>query len=357
MSFYKNIYARSGLGVPGSSMQSSFGGIDYRNKGLPISANTDSMGLVFFTRPRLDLSYHNLTAFPDFKSWLDENPNSMTRAVRCLLDPISNNDSFRKSFLSRFNLDDNKEHPLIESELVDPLNPFIPLLSSNILNLSGWPDRQLTPRVTEEGMRKESMSIPDGVYEINNVFDLNANFRSLSGDPITSLFNLWCGSISMMRLGSVNANFARYLDDVINKEQSYTTRIYRLVLDSTKKYVRKMAITGSAWPVAINEGSPFDYNRAANQAEDEVKTVQFSCTVARYNHPSIPKDFNRLVAMYNPAMRPADPKFEEGPIMGELYGTYKKLVTDQDIALNNTRAYPRILMSTMELELYAPIEK
>lgn len=364
MSYYNEIYRRAGLGKPGSSMQTSFGGIDYRNKGLPISTNTDTMGLVFFTRPRLNLSYHNLTAFPELKSWLDDDPNSMTRAIRCLLDPVGNNESFRKAYMSKFNMLDvdpadkrglPSTLPLLESNLVDPLNPFIPLLSSNLMNMSGWPDRQLVARTTEEGMRKESMSIPDGVYEVNGVYDFNASFRSLAGDPITSLFNLWCSSISLMRVGTVNAKFHRYLDDVLTKEMPYTTRAYRLVLDSTRRYVRKMAITGSMWPVAINEGGPFDYDRTKNQAEDEVKSVQFSATVARYNEPSIALDFNRLVAMYNPAMRAKDTRFEEGPIMGEAHG-YKKLITDADVANYGSKAYPRIKLSTMELELYAPIE-
>lgn len=359
MDTYSSIYSKAGLGNPSTLIQSSFGGMDYRSRGLPIAANTDSSGLVFITRPRLNLSYHNLVVFPEFKSYLDEDVNSLKRAVRCLLDPVANNDSFRRAFNARFGLGKEKgkpEVPLLESNLVDPLNPFIPFLSTNLLSMSGWPDRALTVKTTDEGMRRESMSFPDGVYEINNVFDCTHTFRSLAGDPITLLFNLWCSWTSMIRTGSNNANLLRYLDDILRKEQSFTTREYRLVLDSSKRYVRKMAMTGWGFPVGINEAGSFDYEHGSTMPEGEVRTVQFSNTVARYNHPSIAMCFNRINAMYNPALIPSEKNNPDSPIIGVANGTYKKLITDEDIAVNNRNIYPRIKLSDMELELYAPIK-
>lgn len=356
MDFYNNIFTKSGMGTAGTPLQSSFAGIDYRSKGLPVPANTDTIGLVFFTRPRLNLSYHNLTVFPEFKPYLDEDPNSLKGALRCLLDPVGHHPLFRKAMLSKLRLREDSSLPQLHSNLVDPYNPFIPFLSSNILSLSGWPDRSITPRVSDEGKRKESIVIPDGVYEINNVFESTATFRSIAGDPVTQLFNLWGSATSMMRVGSRDADFARYLDEVLNKEMPYTTRIYRLVLDSTKRYVRKMAMTGYSVPLAVNEGGAFDYIKESNQVENEVKTVQFSSSVARYNSPYIPIEFNRLVGMYNASMRPSDRRDPDSLPIGVVNGHYKKLVSDEDVAVYNTTAYPRIKLSTMELELFAPIK-
>lgn len=58
----RKIHREIGKGDPYAAMQNLFYGINQRATGTSIAGNSDHYGLTFFTRPRLNLSYHNVLA-------------------------------------------------------------------------------------------------------------------------------------------------------------------------------------------------------------------------------------------------------------------------------------------------------
>ena len=101
----------------------AFYGFNHRNIGVQVKPNSDSHGLTFFTRPRLNLSYDNIAGVRNFAPLLTGDPLTLPRAIRCILDPVSHK-GVEKSHIRP-----------IQCPMVDPQNPFIPLLSNLLISM------------------------------------------------------------------------------------------------------------------------------------------------------------------------------------------------------------------------------
>lgn len=278
----------SGLGSLSESMVNTLAGINHRGVGNPVPYNQDNQGLTFFTRPRLNLSYNNLSA--DRRLSTLGAGNGVARghypgAIRQWLDP-----EVAMTLYAGGN----------RTDLVDPKLAFIPMLTNNLISLSGWPDPIAEYYNSDEGLAKETWGMVDGVDTIYSAYDLNATFRNIAGDPISLLFQVWLIYMSLVYQGRM----LPYPDSEMLREIDYQTRIYRLILDPTRTYVQKIAACGAAFPTSSALGQAFDFSADSpfEQSRASQISVPFRCFGAMYQDPILIREFNDVVEIFNPDM-------------------------------------------------------
>lgn len=298
-------------------------GINHRQTPGMVPINKDSYGLTFFVRPQLNLQSDNVRNFRLFYSLLTSNDRSVQRFVRCVLDP-------------RLSMDGNQT---IESPFVDNYNPFISVLSNNLNSISGWPDIVVNSFTSKSGIYREEFSMVDDTVKNFSAFDISATFRNTKGDPIIYLFYIWVWYQSLVFEGTL----VPYPDFIVENEIDYNTRIYRLVLDPEKRYVKKIAACGAAFPISIPMGEFFDYS-SEKPFNDQTKdfTVRFRCMGAIYQDDILIKEFNDTVSIFNPYMR------------DQARELYLVKVHPSLLSYFNNRGYPRINPSNYELEWWVP---
>lgn len=309
-------------------------GFDRKDNDLTVQAKNDNQGYVFMTKPLCNLSVDNLQLNRRLV-WLgDPNEYSIASAVRCSLMA----DPSKHKVISADTDYDFKEP---RSALVDDFNPFIPMITTSIKSLTGWPDRVTEYFQSDEGIAKEVHAYVDNRPDLFSTFDLTATFDSRDGDFINGfLQSLWEYQSSVAA-----GPMVPFPSMITERELDYNVRFYRVVLDSSKKYVRKIACCGAAILGADTSGSDFNYTSESQVTEDNNEiSVPFKCLGAWYNDPLAIKSFNDAVYVYNPGMSDD----------GTREANFKKLSEAEKLAYNI--GYPRINPGTYELEWWAPIE-
>lgn len=322
-----NVWSNTGFGSLQASMTKNLYGINHRQTPGMLPMNRDYYGLTFFTRPRLNLSTDNLRPIRDFGPLLTKTLNSYPRMIRCLLDPTLVEQG-------------------VTTPLVDPQQAFIPLLTNASINSTGWPDIEALTHTTREGVYKEAMAYVDSSVRLYGTYDITANFRNLQGDPINLMFLVWVLYSSLVYLGEM----IPYPDALINNEIDYNTRIYRLVLDSTRRYVTFIAATGASFPVNVPLGAKtnHDADHPINQNLSQI-SIQFRSNGVMYNDPILYDEFNRTVALFHDGMNPKNftPAKDNS---GNSTNPYMQKIPQDGLAYFNNLGYPRINQMTLELE-------
>lgn len=350
-------------------------GINHRNLKGVIPENRDSQGLVFFTRPLLNLSSGNIARNRKLQDLLTTNQNSMHRFVRCTLDPRTRLSKVERAAMFGFNPDGElsewknfKQTPIkvdtssiikaveevaakfpkvvyegLTSPLVDENNVFIPVLTNLLKSMSGWPDSTMATFTSKEGLKREQWAIADGALDIFDSFDLDCNFRNIKDEPLILLFETWLRYME----GVFEGMMEPYPDVVIENEIDYTTRIYRLVLDESFNFVKKIAATGASFPLNVPNGKFFDYDDSSkyNTSTREIN-IRFKCVGAMYNDPILIHEFNQHVAMFNPRMK---------KLVNEGYNPNNSPVAEipwQLLDRFNNRGYPLIDKETLQLKWF-----
>ena len=299
-------------------------GLNHRGVGNQLNTNRDNVGMVFFTRPNLNLSYDNLAAHRMLMPFATQTGDmTLQRYVRTLLDP--------KGALFRD----------VTSPLVDHTSPFIPLLTNTLMSSSGWPDIAVDTYDSKEGIRKEQWSIVDGVYKVNNTFSLSVNFANVLGDPVSALFQVWLMYAVSVRLGEM----LPYPESIVEREIDYQTGIYHLILDPSRRYIQKIART-IAYPTAIPMGNNFNFTGDQPFVNDNATiSTQFKCIGADYNDPILFEEFNDLAAIYNPGLTITSIG-ADGTL--SITGNYIQL-SSSEVKKYNNHGYPLIHPITHEL--------
>lgn len=352
------ISRQSGMGDIYSAMQNMCYGINHRGTGNPVPNNLEHYGLTFFTRPLMNLTYHNLLSERRLQPYLTDDRYSLNRMIRAYLDPWSN--------MGRYmdvgkNLPQEREE-VIDSPLVDPNSPFINLLTNSLISLNGWPDDTMDTYTSTEGLMKEAFSIPDAPEKLMGVYDLTANFRNMAGDPITLLFHLWITYTKLVRLGKLQP----YPEMLVRQEKDWETRIFRLTLDPTRTYVQKISSAVAGFPTANPWGASANFNSDKPVSEENSQiSIPFRMHGIEYGDPVLIYEFNKIVSIFDPYMRTEADNLhslrtnldaDDTIIEGVKQGVYAKIDTTQ---LNpmNFRGRPRINPLTMELEWYARVDE
>lgn len=295
-------------------------GINHENLSAPIPENRDSYGYVFFTRPQLNLTGTNLRNVRRLYDYLTTNELSVQRYVRCMLDP-------------------RLHYANISTPLVDANLAFIPVLTNTIKTMSGWPDIVLPTFTSKEGARREQLSMGDGSIDIYDKFTIDCTFRNFKDEPISMMIMLWLTYIANVFEGMMSP----YTTMIVENEIDYNTRIYRLVMDESKRFVKKIAATGASFPINDPTGRMFDFNSGVkyNDQNRDIN-IRFECNGAMYNDPILVMEFNKTVGIFNPKVL---------ELSGGGGGSLEKIPEELKLAFNN-RGYPYINPKTLELEWY-----
>lgn len=324
-----DLFRGTAVGSIATAYQNNIYGINHRQTPLAVPMNRDNYGYTFFTRPQLNFSTPNLRIIRQMIPLLTTRETSALRAIRCLLDPR----------LGR--ADVNTGQGIVTCPAVDNLNPFIPILSNHLISLNGWPDQKLDTWTSKEGVYRDSYSMVDGAIEDYSTYDIQGSWRNSQGDIITALFRYWEYYMSKVFEGVM----VPYGDYVISNVLDYNTRIYRLVMDPTKRIVQKISACGAAFPTSAPIGAPSD---AANDKpyndSNETISVQFRATGYIWNDPYLIHAFNRTVSIFNPAMFADEEKRSR---------TMVKIPVEY-LEIFNNRGIPYIDVATNELQWWLP---
>jgi hypothetical protein len=318
----------NGVGSLTSAQTHNLRGINNNLNGTMAPTNKDRYGVTFFTRPDLNMSYDNLSMDRMLSVLLSKDTKSMSRALRCMLSP-------------------RLEDEGVLSDIADPEQAFIPILTNNLLSMSGWPDFTVDTYSSKGGAYREAYSMVDGTSHLYEPFDVTANFKNIQGDPITLMFAIWVRYESLVYDGTI----VPYFDNILQNTIDYQTRIYRLVLNESFTYVQKIAATGAAFPVASPLGNMFNYafEEDFNLENDQI-SIPFRCIGANYLDPILVTEFNKTVEWRCGGMRDKNRlssmikigAYEDYPPYGAIGGTLLNLFMHQ--------LYPRIEPLNYELE-------
>lgn len=305
-----------------STISNTFYGLNVTGRNAAIPVNTENHGYTFFTRPLMNMSYNNLAIDRVLSNLLTEEPQSIQRMVRAYLDP-------RHIKLDRGNFD---------APGIDPKNPFIPLLSNNLISMSGWPDFTINTHTSQPGLYREEYSYVDDVPYEYRTFDLQTSFRNLAGDPISFMLLMWGWYMGLVYEGRIMP----YPDLVMKNEIDYNTRIYRLVMDPSKTFITRIGATGASFPMTAPIGTIFNHEGDGAETPFETATNQITCSWRcmgfTYYDTILIYEFNALTEMFNIDM-------EEGRRERAMVK-----LQPQEKYFFNYSAYPRINEFTMELE-------
>lgn len=310
--------SRSNVGQISTAIFDTIYGINHRQTPNSVPINKDYYGLTFFTKPNMNMRTDNLRAVRQFVPLLSEEENTMGRAIRSMLDSDAG----------------IYQHG---TPLVDDQQAFIPILTNQLESISGWPDVTVPFFTTKPGPYQEEVSFADGIVQIYRSYDIRANFRNINGDPIMNLFLYWCWYQSMAFQGIV----VPYMRHLIQNTMDYNTRIYRLVLDESRRYVQKIAACGAAFPIDTPIGNAFNFDSDGpiNRGNDKI-SITFHCNGAMYQDPILIYEFNQTVCGANANMTGSDQ--DRGRTLTKL--------TPIEAAVFNHRGYPRIEPNTYELQ-------
>lgn len=301
------------------ALSSSMHGINITGASTINSYEPDYNELVFFVRPKFNMKASNLQNDRRLSNMLTEDSNSIGSYIRCLLD-----------------------YRLMSNEKINPLMldnelPFISLFTNELITLTGWPDNILPTYVTSAGRMGEQYIQPDGQAEYHGKFELQAKFKRVPGNVASRLLDTWVMMMSLQVQSKVRPYFRDSLDGVRN----FDTRIYHLVLDSTKRLVVSIAATGISIPTVTSKGGMHDYNRNKKAVSKEFD-IKFESIGAYYDDPILIDEFNMTTARLNPGIRKM--------LGGKKHNMFKVPYRYQNIVKNH--GYPIIDIETMELNIW-----
>lgn len=326
-------FSTTSMGSINKSISRNLFGFNHMQINPPMVTTGDMLGMTFFTRPQLNLEGDNIRNIRLLYPLLSSNSKSIHRWVRCALDP---------RLMSNYNYGGaDLREPMI-CELIDNKSAFLTPLTNNLISLSGWPDMNAPTFTSTPGMHNEEYSMVDGIVQHKGAFDLDASFQNSRGDVILYLFYVWLHYMSNVFEGTM----VPYPDFISENELDYNTRIYRIVLDTSRDTVTKIAATGASFPTTAPTGNFFDYtNEKLFLERNERIQIRFKCMGADYFDDILVSEFNQTVQIFNIDMSDS------------IRPRRMTLIPKSVKHLFNNRGYPRINPDTHAFEWWIETEK
>lgn len=271
------------IGSVKRALSNNLYGINLRQTGNPVPRPKDNYGYTFFTRPQLNLTTFNLSNYRGFYSLLTSITNSYQRHTRLTLDP-------------RLGYGANP----LKCPFTDPENVFIPIVTNNLISMSGFPDLTVPTYTSSAGLYGEEYGFVDGVTNHLEAYDIDVRLRNMRGNPLLYFFYIWIKYETLVFEGILNP----YSDMITENEIDYNTRIYRLVMDQGKRFITNIGATGASYPINVPTGSIFDYNidKPFNDSNNDI-TIRFRCYGFTPFDDIVKLEFNQSLAIFNSEIR------------------------------------------------------
>lgn len=283
----------------------------------------DNIGLMFCTRPSLNLSDANVQLHSQLVNLINPRPNSPAAYIKGMLDPKWG------SANSGLN------------SIYDPLTPWIPALTNYLKVSSGFPDLSLGTGKSTSGFRGEVYAYVEGILKVNYDYEIHQSFYNVKPGIIPALFNTWVHYIEAVTLG--DEGMEPYWKALAGNYYDFTCRIYHLIMNKNMRNIEWIFCTGGGWPTTFPSGAYSTIDRTQNslrgQGQDEFE-VTFTCQGFRFNNISIAKAFNDNTLYRNPNMHP------------QVRDRYYRKLSFREYMASSFGMYPWINLQTMELEYW-----
>lgn len=301
-----------------SFISDSYLGVNIYNTFTPTLLDNSQYGLIFFSRPNMNLHKSNINKERTLSLLDSSDPNSDAAAIRGYLDP--NN-------LKAGHFSSNKV--LIDS-------PWINLMGNHCLSMSGWPDIVADTYVSQPGLYQQEWVMYDGFPKYFKSWPATMSFSNQDGNTLIHLLNYWTKYGLHVHEGLIDP----WPESLLEEELDYVTRCFVILLDGSRRKIRGIAST-FAIPTAIGVGELFNIDRSkvVNDGVNQV-TAQFTCIGAEYYDPILYKEFNDITCIFNQGMLPKNRS-----------QSYVK-IPSKHVRFFNFQAIPWVNIETTELEWY-----
>lgn len=282
----------------------------------------DTIGLLFVNRPMLNLSDENVFKHPQLHSLYRPPKDSLQAFIKGLLDP-----TWGKANSGM-------------TDILDPFNPWISVLTNCCKVSSGFPDVTLNVSKSTPGIRKEVYQYVDGILKVNYDFDMRVSMYNPK-KIMSSIFDVWNHYIEGVKLG--DEGMQPYDQALLQNYRDYDCRFYHTVMNRNMRNIEGIYMTGYSWPNTYPSGAFSTIDRTQTsirgQGQDELE-INFPSVIFRYNNMEVADMFNRTTLTMNPNMHPQ-----------RRAQYYRKLEVVEYFA-GQFAAYPWININTMEMEYW-----
>lgn len=274
--------------IDGKAHTRSLRGFNIFSNIMPVKDNS-MYQMIFFSRPKMHLDYFNMLLDRKMASLLTD-VDGIETYIRLMLDPMLHSVSYVKR-------NGNTEKTYLKSGLINRHNPFIPILSNNLMSLSPPPDLAMNMWNMKPGMREETWGYVDSPPTIYKNFQLNAQFNPESSGALKRMLDTWVRYPALNRLDYMLPR----QNELVGGRVDYNTAIYIFNLAPNKRKIMSWGRT-IANPIVFPTGGQFAYNHEKTIQATPIDTV-FNCYGFEYNDPIILKEFNDLCGVFNPELR------------------------------------------------------
>lgn len=335
----------TGRGFKDEALTNALMGFNHRKTPTHLPIYKEIQSSIFFTRPDINLSEENIANSRFFSDLASMPESSVEYAVLAALDPQCPLTNPVKKY----------GFPCFQNIPFDNLHGFAPLLSTQCLQATGFPDQTLDVWMSEEGAFREQYGHVDSVYEVNNQFTLNVTFAN----DATQFVQLYIRGLLEYSSGVKGDIFKPKTYNQIRRSPDYQSRIYVYKYDPLGKRIINWGAAMVAWPVNDNEGSLLNYDKLINVSDSAKEiNIQFQCIGARYRDPLLFETFNTTAAYCNPDLIPASldgyPKFDYSDY-SPMGGDSLVEIQEHQLQLFNWKGYPIVDPDTRNFRWFLPV--
>ena len=292
-----------GMGLQEQRLTNPLMGFNHMMASNPVPVNREYGGITFFTRPDFNLSYDNIANSRRFSNMANQPIGSLDYSILAALDPdfeLGFSDSPRTANGRRKN---RLGTPFLPSIPFDNLQAFIPLLSTQLMSLSGMPDESVDNWMSPEGIMREQYGMVDSTNEVNNAYTSSSSFNNPAGNPVMRMATIWLEYMAGVKMGK----FKPKIRNSIQRRVDSQSRVYGIRYDALGNITRFWCMC-VAWPMNNNAGQMSQVDNSKPQLNDDTTiSLQWQCIGARYDDPLYMEMFNQTVSIFNPDMT-ADPR-------------------------------------------------
>lgn len=323
-----------GSNAPGydNALINSFRGFNPFNPGPAMMEISDNViGLMFITRPELNLEDYNIYRSEKLISLAGAGSNDIAGYIRGTLD--------RNWAAANFG---DKGHPML-----DNYQPFITCLNEYLKTSTGFSDLSMRVNTTEPGLRQQIYQYVSSKLEENGQFSIQQTYYNPRPLIIQTLFQMWETYISEVKSG--DNEITPRLPYLFGNRCDHDTRIYHLIMNRDTEYLESIFAAIRGFPTTYPAGGIADIDRTQSTlrgAGQDDFAVQFSMEGMRFDEISLINAFNEHTYLYNPDLYLTVTgksnlyrKLDTHEYMSYRYMMYPLLIpTQQDIRTNDIRA-------------------